>query len=94
MREWRLLFSIDVNGTSMQTFYRCVHERDNTVLLIQNEKGEAFGSYQVEAWHDSFRFYGSGDGSFLFSMELSEEKGKSQKMSTNINVYDPNYSNN
>jgi hypothetical protein len=36
MREWKLLYSIAVDGVSMQTFYNNTRHRDNTVLLIKD----------------------------------------------------------
>lgn len=51
MREWKLLFTIDTDGESLQTFYNNVKNRDHTVLLIKDENGYIFGSYNQEAWH-------------------------------------------
>ena len=51
MREWRLLFSLNVDGVSMQTFYSRVKKRDHTVLIIKDENGYIFGSYCCQAWH-------------------------------------------
>ena len=99
MREWKLLFSIDIHGRSMRTFYNQVRDWDNTCILIENDQYEVFGTFQVEEWHDHSAFYGSGDGSFIFDFNLVERKRKSieekkQMMVENINVYDPLLSNN
>lgn len=37
LREWKRLFSIEQEGTSMNTFYQCLEENDDTVILIQDE---------------------------------------------------------
>ena len=69
MREWRLLFSIDRDGTSFQTFYQEVEDRDNTVMIIEDEDQCKFGCYMSEYWYNSKEnFYGSGDGIFLFKI--------------------------
>lgn len=66
MREWRLLFSIGRDGTSFDTFYRLVQDRDNTIVFVQDEHDDVFGAFMVEEWHQSKEFYGSGAGSFVF----------------------------
>ena len=34
MREWVLLFTLTKHGRSMDTFYQCVKDRDNVLLVI------------------------------------------------------------
>ena len=51
MREWCLLFSIERDGTSFQTFFDKVEDRDNTILIIQDEHDDIFGAFMVEEWH-------------------------------------------
>jgi hypothetical protein len=53
MREWKLLFSINKDGCSMQTFYKKLKQRDNTVLLIKDGKDRVFGAFCCEEWHAS-----------------------------------------
>lgn len=48
LREWCLLFSIERDGTNLQTFYQNVEDRDNTVLVIEDEHSEVFGAFMVE----------------------------------------------
>lgn len=50
MREWKLLYSINKDGVSFQTFYAYLKNRDNTVILIKDKKGKIFGAYMSEAW--------------------------------------------
>ena len=72
MREWRLLFSINSDGVSLNTFYARLKNRDNTVLLIKDEQGNIFGAYCCEAWHMSNYFYGRGE-SFVFSFHNEDD---------------------
>jgi hypothetical protein len=65
MREWVLLFSINRDGVSMQTFYSKVKGRDNTMLLFKDNNDRVFGGYCNEEWHDSRKFYGTGEN-FVF----------------------------
>lgn len=37
MREWHLLFTIERDGTNLQTFYDKVAHRDNTIIVIEDE---------------------------------------------------------
>ena len=48
MREWNLLFTIERDGTSFETFYRSVEDRDNTMIIIEDENGDIFGAFMVE----------------------------------------------
>lgn len=68
MREWKLLYTINKDGVSMQTFFRNSRGRDNTVLLIRDTKGGVFGTYQCEQWRIHPYYYGIGE-SFVFKFE-------------------------
>ena len=68
MREWTLLFTIDIDGVSYQTFFNKVMDRDNTVFLIKDTKGKIFGGYFSESWRKANHFYGFGD-SFVFNFD-------------------------
>ena len=48
MREWELLFSIDRDGTSLQTFYRSLEDNDEAVILIQDDLDGIFGVFTSE----------------------------------------------
>lgn len=93
MREWVLLHSIDIHGCSMNTFYKNVEERDNTVILVENENSEVFGCFMTEEWHQSRTFYGCGDGSFVFRIKKIPLKENGPKINSDIDVYDPTYEN-
>lgn len=68
MREWKLLFSINQDGVSFHTFYANTKNRDNTVLIIKDEKGKVFGGYLCEEWRKTMHFYGLGE-SFVFAFD-------------------------
>ena len=36
LREWNRVFSIEQDGTSMNTFYKCLQDHEDTVILIQD----------------------------------------------------------
>lgn len=48
MREWTLLYSINRDGVSMQTFYAKAKNRDHTVILVKDEHDVTFGAYSSE----------------------------------------------
>lgn len=50
MREWKLLYTISVDGVSMQTFFSRIKNRDNTVIIIKDENDAIFGAYCCEEW--------------------------------------------
>mmetsp|Transcript_32817 Transcript_32817/g.32041 ORF Transcript_32817/g.32041 Transcript_32817/m.32041 type:complete len:88 (-) Transcript_32817:193-456(-) len=72
MREWKLLYSINKDGVSMQTFFHKVKNRDHTAILIEDTDGFIFGSYTCEHWHVSNHFYGTGEG-FVFTFGNEED---------------------
>jgi hypothetical protein len=98
MQEWHLLFSIQLDGRSMRTFYSLVAEREDTVIFIQDEEGGIFGSYTAAAWHQGASFYGSGESCFVFNYVRTELAKKAATdppkfLTENINVFDPSYVN-
>lgn len=68
MQEWTLLYTIAKDGVSYTTFYANVKDRDNTVILIKDQKGKIFGAYCSESWKKAQFFYGYGD-SFVFKFD-------------------------
>lgn len=75
MREWEKLFSVDVDGISLSTFYKNLHDHSSTILLIQDSNGWKFGCYASSDWEVNRHFYGTGE-SFLFTFEDTEEQIK------------------
>jgi hypothetical protein len=72
MREWKLLYSINKDGVSMQTFYANTKNRDNTVIIIRDEFDCIFGAFCSEKWHVSSGYYGTGE-SFVFTFKNEED---------------------
>eukprot|EP00347_Sterkiella_histriomuscorum_P017009 403351003 len=72
MREWKLLYSINTDGVSMQTFFRSTRRRDNTVLLIKDTNDSIFGAYCCEEWRTHPYYYGIGE-SFVFKFQDGQE---------------------
>lgn len=48
MSEWKMLFSIERDGTAFQTFYSQVEEQENTVIIIKDENDDIFGCFNAE----------------------------------------------
>jgi hypothetical protein len=69
MRDWDLLFSIDSEGTSMMTFYNCIQEHEETIILIRDSDDCIFGAFTNERWHYDKKFYGSAE-SFVFNFDI------------------------
>lgn len=78
MREWERLFSVDVDGISLKTFYKNMHDHTATILLIQDADGWRFGGYAAHDWEVNKYFYGTGE-SFLFTFKDSEEQMENYK---------------
>ena len=82
----------------MRTFYRLVEGRADTVIFVQNEEGDVFGSYTTEAWHNAPAFYGSGEACFVFNYVRTEITKKTPSapasfLTESIDVFDPTYAN-
>jgi len=73
MREWERLYSIDVDGVSLSTFYKNMHGHTATILIMQDSGGWKFGWYSSSDWHIKKHFYGTGE-SFLFTFKDTEEE--------------------
>ena len=83
---WTLLYSLEQNGASLNTLYRCCKEeydnfrlRSNTfsrkgyLLMIQDMENTIFGLFTNEPFHplSNNKFYGNGE-SFLWRIEKSK----------------------
>ena len=69
LREWKQLFSIEIDGTSMETFYDSVSENESTILLIQDEDDQIFGSFNTGTWYRQKAFFGDGQN-FIFKFSV------------------------
>lgn len=72
MREWRKLYSVAVDGVSLQTFYKKAKGYSNSVLFIEDANHFKFGWYTTEEWAIHKHFYGTIE-SFLFTFRNTEE---------------------
>jgi len=66
LRPWRLAFSTESDGCSLQTLLRRLEGRAESVLLVRDAEGALFGVFLSEAWRAGPRYFGTGE-SFLFS---------------------------
>ena len=71
MRDWERVFSIDSEGTSMISYYNCLKEHDETIILIKDSEDSVFGAYVNERWHYDKKFYGSAE-SFVFNFDIEK----------------------
>jgi hypothetical protein len=71
MRDWTLLYSIDQDGTSMMTFYNCVKDFDEVVILIKDADDSVFGCFTTEKWHYDKKFYGNAE-SWVFNFDIQQ----------------------
>lgn len=98
MQEWTLLFSIDIHGCSMETFFNNVVDRDDTVMLIETTEDQVIGAFMTEEWSIRSRFYGSGESSFVFNIERQQKSSDAEAKEkvfevTNITEYGPTFKN-
>ncbi|GMM42636.1 hypothetical protein FOG51_01341 [Hanseniaspora uvarum] len=85
-KTWTLLYSMEENGSSLSTLYRCCQKdydeyrykqqsfsRNGYLLIIQDMKDGIFGVYTDEPFHPlaNNKFYGNGE-SFLWRIEESK----------------------
>lgn len=83
--SWTLLYSLEQNGASLNTLYRCCKTeyenfklksagfaRNGYLLMIQDMKDSVFGLFTNEPFHplSNHKFYGNGE-SFLWRIEDS-----------------------
>ncbi|KAJ3327746.1 oxidation resistance protein 1 [Blyttiomyces sp. JEL0837] len=73
--KWRLLYSLDHHGISLNTLYRkCEEEAGNAVMLaIKDGNGDVFGAFASEAFRVRPGYYGNGS-CFLWKSENGQVK--------------------
>ncbi|KAI8627581.1 TLD-domain-containing protein [Xylariaceae sp. FL1651] len=73
MEDWRLLYSLYQNGSSLATLYQLCEEyrgrRAGFVLVVRDGKDGIFGAYLTEAPHPASSYYGTGE-CFLWRASL------------------------
>lgn len=67
-----LLFTTEVNGTSMATLFNVLDELEHCILVIKTFDNEIFGAYCSGSWNDrkqkGVMYFGSGE-TFLFTLQ-------------------------
>ncbi|GMG40191.1 unnamed protein product [Ambrosiozyma monospora] len=81
--NWTLLYSMEQNGTSLNTLYSCsaptkdknVSKRRGYFLIIRDSNHDVFGAYLNDYLRpvDNRRYYGNGD-CFLWKSEIAKVK--------------------
>ena len=69
-QNYWLKFSLVRDGASLDTLRRYVRACKYTILAIETDKGEVFGSFTSSSWHITFGFYGSAP-CFVWKMRHS-----------------------
>jgi len=65
--DWRLAFSTDQHGCSLQTLYRRLASRGPSLLVVLDADGSVFGGFASESWRaDASQYFGTGE-CFLFT---------------------------
>jgi len=66
--DWRLLYSTQRHGISLNTFYSRTDEIAPSILIIQDSNLNTFGAFASVSWQISKCYYGTGE-SFLFTLK-------------------------
>lgn len=76
-----MLFSIDRDGTSFETFYLAAQyhldanpNSEESVILIEDEHEEVFGCFCTELWNPKKGFFGTHEN-FLFKFDKADPFG-------------------
>jgi len=60
--DWRLAFSTDQHGCSLQTLYRRLASRGPSLLVVLDADGSVFGGFASESWRaDASHYFGTGE---------------------------------
>lgn len=65
--DLRLLYSLDIHGAELSTFYQKVADWSPVLLLIKDESGYLFGAFTSEPWRPRSNYFG-GPRSVIFSI--------------------------
>eukprot|EP00448_Togula_jolla_P014350 CAMPEP_0170588434 /NCGR_PEP_ID=MMETSP0224-20130122/10827_1 /TAXON_ID=285029 /ORGANISM="Togula jolla, Strain CCCM 725" /LENGTH=268 /DNA_ID=CAMNT_0010912149 /DNA_START=197 /DNA_END=1000 /DNA_ORIENTATION=+ len=80
-RAWQLVYSPDVHGTSMQTFYRKQSSSScgANIIVVRDSNGHTFGGFSSEKWRMSARGYYGTPECFVFSSHCAEAEIDSEE---------------
>ncbi|GME68984.1 unnamed protein product [[Candida] boidinii] len=103
VHDWKLLYSLEQNGSSLRTLYDCAIPRDSNelsrrqgyLLIIMDQFHDIFGCYVNEYFRirDRRSYYGNGD-CFLWKSEISEIPNLTKQQDKNDNNNNNNNNNN
>lgn len=68
---WKLVYSTQRDGISMQTMLRSAQGKAPTVLVVRDMEKAIFGAFCSEPWKLSSRYYGTGE-TFVFQLHPRE----------------------
>jgi len=63
--DWQLVYSPNVHGTSLRTFYRA--QSGPNIIVVRDTGGAVFGGFAMESWRQQDCAYGSAE-SFVFAV--------------------------
>jgi hypothetical protein len=64
--KWKLLYSNDLHGSSLDSLLMLSKNQSPTLLVIQDDQGNVFGGFASDEWHTAQQYYGNGE-TFLFT---------------------------
>lgn len=64
--DWNLVYCMNIDGVSMQTFKQRARNHSYTALIIKDDQSFIFGAFSSEAWKLSKGFFGNGEN-FVFT---------------------------
>ncbi|OQR85392.1 hypothetical protein ACHHYP_11880 [Achlya hypogyna] len=66
--KWKLLYSTDVHGSSLQSLMILAKAQSPTLVVVQDDQQVVFGGFATDEWHQALNYYGTGEA-FLFTFE-------------------------
>jgi len=79
--EWTLVYSPQLHGTSINTFYR--QQIGPNLLVVQDAQGGIFGGFATETWRPQNGAYGHGEG-FVFVARRNEDDAGARSRSASV----------
>ncbi|CAG8486201.1 8124_t:CDS:2 [Diversispora eburnea] len=67
--KWNLLYSLDQDGTSMNTMYYKVKDKGPLILTIKDMDDQVFGAFVTEPFKRRPSYYGTGEWSSISSLQ-------------------------
>eukprot|EP00301_Raphidiophrys_heterophryoidea_P000037 c1001_g1_i2.p1 GENE.c1001_g1_i2~~c1001_g1_i2.p1 ORF type:complete len:241 (+),score=46.44 c1001_g1_i2:277-999(+) len=66
--NWYLLYSLQRNGVSLQTFFRTTAFQGPNILVLRDQDNHIFGGFASSSWENNPKYYGTGE-SFVFQLQ-------------------------